>query len=248
MTIASDPDTRRPRIFLSHVAADSSHSSRLAALLREQGAEVLTEEILPGENFSWAIARKIDSADAAMILLSPKSTSSATLNAEASLAVEKSIRDPRFRVIPVVLEPALRPPAVLRGFQSLDLSDPKTRNDRLSQALNEIERLLGTPVSESVEDLAERKRQAAAIQTGAISGDIDIYTAERDAYFQRTSYLQSRLLVVVTAATVAAVVGLGLVAALAGRGDTAALLLAVVAIPLVVSSVLLAWRSARRRR
>lgn len=116
------------RIFINYAREDASHADSAYDLLKIHGHAPWMDrrDILPGEEFDYAIAAALKNADFFLSILSPRSVNKrGYLRKEMKLAAESALRllpgDLYF--LPLVVEECEGPPELAR-FQRLEISDP----------------------------------------------------------------------------------------------------------------------------
>ncbi|RIK42203.1 MAG: hypothetical protein DCC57_18505 [Chloroflexi bacterium] len=99
---------RAERIFLSFASGEeftAVAAERLAKALAANGYELVpgVDELQPGVDWQRLLSTAADSADSAVVLLSPRSLASELVLNEIELLVERRQRDPGFLLLPIVL-------------------------------------------------------------------------------------------------------------------------------------------------
>ncbi len=127
------------RIFINYAREDAPHADSIYDFLKIHAHEPWMDrrDILPGEEFEYAIAAALKESDFFLSILSPRSVSKrGYLRKEMKLAAEAALRllpgDLYF--LPLVVEECEGPPELAR-FQRLELSDPQW-TDRLLAAID----------------------------------------------------------------------------------------------------------------
>jgi hypothetical protein len=104
-------------VFVSHSSEDGEWARKLMQRLERAGLEVwdAASKILPGDNWALEIGRALERADAMIVLISPASAKSPTVQKE----IEYALSSKRFqdRLIPVVVKPTNRFPWILQRMQ-----------------------------------------------------------------------------------------------------------------------------------
>lgn len=126
--------------FLSHNSADKETARAIGALLLAQNIPVWLDEweVLAGDSIVHKINMGLQNATGLIALWSARAAASQWVNRELAAAVQRSIQDTSFRIIPIVLDDTPLPP-LLSDFRFIDW-----RADR-TNALVEILRGLGFP-------------------------------------------------------------------------------------------------------
>ena len=130
-----------PSIFLSYGSGDRAAARHVYKLLSSAGADVWFDEtqLIPGTPWRDSILNALKSVNTLMVLVSQNSIEKMQ-GVELKTAVEKTTRDPKFRIIPVLLPHTeiekLHP--VLRGLQAVDLRDAADDETRLRRLLASI--------------------------------------------------------------------------------------------------------------
>ena len=103
--------TRRPRIFISHAANDTVGIGRLRGLtllLADAGYDVLLDldNLRPGDRWRREIYTWIGLSDTAIVLVSPRALEPENpwVAREASILMWRQALDPKFRLVPVLLD------------------------------------------------------------------------------------------------------------------------------------------------
>lgn len=77
------------KVFISYASQDADMADQLAQALEEEGLEVwdARKEILPGENWAAKTGQGLDESDAMVLLFTPNSLHSASVNSSGSFAL-----------------------------------------------------------------------------------------------------------------------------------------------------------------
>lgn len=131
-----------PKVFLSYAMSDRKEADKLVQGLHEAGIETWfdRESLVPGENWTDAIKKALDNTNTVLFLIGKGVRESEWQRLEMRQALERSTRDRRYRIVPVLLPGAdpQRIPAVLSAYQSIDLRtnvDDRTAVNRLVTSL-----------------------------------------------------------------------------------------------------------------
>jgi hypothetical protein len=121
-------------VFLSRASVDEQLAEQVRKGLESQGLKVWSDQsIAPGEVWGGSIDAALEDADSFVFLLGSRSSPGPWTSLELGKALASGKR-----VVPVLVEPDAEVPAMLQGYQYLDLSDPAARDrgiGRLSKAL-----------------------------------------------------------------------------------------------------------------
>jgi hypothetical protein len=131
------------KVFISHSTEDRHLAQKLTAALKGAGLEVfdMYSDIYPGDNWAARVSTALEDSDAMVVLLTPNSVHSPTLDYELGYALGKE--EFKNRVFPVVVgDPwelsSEEIPWVLKRFQMFQLRD----KDPDVQSLREITQAL----------------------------------------------------------------------------------------------------------
>ena len=128
-------DREGHRIFLSHAPSDQRWARQLSEQLEAAGFEVFDpfDELLPGDNWSLAIGRALDTSDAMIVLMSPAGASSTWVQNE----IQYALGSERFqdRLILIEIEPTESFPWVLNHL-------PWIRKGNLAEAGRQVSEIL----------------------------------------------------------------------------------------------------------
>lgn len=118
---ASEGDSGRPTVFLSHAREDADAVERVIAELQGAGITTLRTDqwVEPGEEWEAAIGRAIDSANAMIVFWSQASIRSNFVVQEATLGMDRDM------LIPVLLDDST-PPVEFRQLHAISLADWRT--------------------------------------------------------------------------------------------------------------------------
>ena len=111
------------KVFISHSSGDSDFAELARLQLQQRGIEVWLDQgaLHPGDDWRKGIDEGISFADALIVVLSPRSSTSLYVTFEWAYALGKGAK-----VIPVLLEPTKVHPR-LEALHYLDFTNPKTR-------------------------------------------------------------------------------------------------------------------------
>jgi len=119
-------EMNNPLIFLSHSGEDTPFARELAQLLRPTGVDVWldVERLQPGDRWGQKIEDGLRQATA-MVLYVGKSGVRHWVDQEVRVALDRSTKDPDFRLIPVLGEGSNPEdlPLFLKQYQWLDLRE-----------------------------------------------------------------------------------------------------------------------------
>ncbi|MEJ7811960.1 MAG: toll/interleukin-1 receptor domain-containing protein [Gemmatimonadaceae bacterium] len=130
------------KVFLSHSDADELLARQIAASLAQAGIEVLNagREILPGDNWHEKVAQALRESDAMVILVTPESLRSTTVQRDLEYALTN--KQYSQRVFPVIVgamnAESTMIPWILRRFETFTLvrrGDDDEGLDRIAQVL-----------------------------------------------------------------------------------------------------------------
>ena len=111
-------------LFLSYNSADKDQVRRLAAAIALTGTHVWFDEwkIQPGDSIPNAVDQGLARFDIFALVWSASSSDSPWVHAEMSAAITRWLKDPRVRLIPVVLDQTALPP-LLSSFRHVSGGD-----------------------------------------------------------------------------------------------------------------------------
>jgi len=128
-------------VFISYSRADGRHAAGIDSALRDKGLRPFFDRrnLDPGLPWVRALEKAIDSAKSAIVLIGPHGFGN-TQQYERELAIIRQIREPAFRVVPVILPKTGSdlPFDFLQNLTWLDFSQV----EKVSDAPDELERLL----------------------------------------------------------------------------------------------------------
>jgi TIR domain len=166
---------------VSHAASDAQTAAVVADSLQKAGIEVIAWpglDLAPGDSIWFAITSAIDRADAVLVLLSPASTGSTWVTAEASYALAKAVTEESGKlVVPVVVGEPVRIPTFLADIQRLDLTSPDEAGDAIKRLIAAIK--APTTQTRSKIDIGSDFATAAAIQAEQVAQLRASYDAHR---------------------------------------------------------------------
>lgn len=146
---------RSMNVFLSRASVDEKLAEQVREGLESRGLKVWSDQsIAPGEVWGGSIDAALEDADSFVFLLG----SGSSPGPWTSLELGKALASGK-RVVPVLVEPDAEVPAMLQGYQYLDLSDPAARDrgiGRLSKALE------GPGPQQSAADAVQIVKEATA--------------------------------------------------------------------------------------
>lgn len=126
--------------FISHNSKDKPFVRRIAKDLESQGIATWLDErrILGGHSISDAIQRGLDSADLAVLVMSPESIASSWVKEELRLAYQRRISTKQaFFIVPVLLR-RCEIPGFLQDYKYIDFSNPRKYPTVFTELLNSI--------------------------------------------------------------------------------------------------------------
>ena len=131
-----------PSIFLSHSWEDKFFVRELAARLREYGVKVwrAEAELKVGHSLTRQIGSAIDQTDFFGVVLSRNSVTSAWVQMELQIALQKELKKRQVVVLPLLLDP-VEVPTFLRDKKYADFTD----SDRFEESFRGLLDALGVP-------------------------------------------------------------------------------------------------------
>jgi len=141
---AGELDAAEPVAFISYSTTDQVRATQLAgAITQGAGHQVFLDhwELAPGDQLPDRIAASIERAGALVLLVSKSSLASAWVKKEMKLAFSRAKQDPRFRIIPVLLE-SLKAPKSISDLVYVDWREPDNI-DLVAQTV--LDRIRGRP-------------------------------------------------------------------------------------------------------
>jgi hypothetical protein len=157
-------------VFLSHSSVDERLADQVRSGLERHGLEVWSDRsIKPGDVWGGSIGAALSEADSFVFLLGSRSASGPWTSLELGKALASGKR-----VVPVLADPDAEVPALLQGYQYLDLSDPSARDRGIGQLSKVLvsawgERETRTEAIENVEEATARLGEIRAAQANAMS-------------------------------------------------------------------------------
>ena len=132
-----------PMIFLSHAGEDTPAAKELAGALRQAGLEVWldVERLRPGDRWMEGIEQGLQEASALVVYVGCSGVQS-WVDREVRVALDRSTKDPEFRLIPV-LGSGSDPenlPTFLKQYQWIDWRDGLGTVDQLKELIEGITR------------------------------------------------------------------------------------------------------------
>lgn len=116
----------KPYLFVSYAREDFEIVSKVISLLKEQGINTWSDELLqPGQNWEVKIFEALSNAAGLLVFVSEKSLSSNWIRKELSEALKNQEK----LIIPVVIDSTANVPEELRQFQWLDISEVKNKKE-----------------------------------------------------------------------------------------------------------------------
>jgi hypothetical protein len=108
--------TKTMQVFLSYAAADRDVAGELAKGLQKLGYDVWYSDgrLYPGDNWPLEIGKALKESDAMVVLLSPESVRSESVNREIQFAL--SSQNYQRKLIPVLQRPTRGFPWILKRF------------------------------------------------------------------------------------------------------------------------------------
>lgn len=128
----------KTRLFISYSHHDTERVVSIVRQLTLKGYDIWMDkkDIEPGDNYILKIFEGVHSSDVYVVFLSNSSVSSNYVIAELSHAIKKSIDNPAFKIIPILLEDISIPPVIA----NIDYIDARSVSSnvivQLSQMLN----------------------------------------------------------------------------------------------------------------
>jgi hypothetical protein len=114
-TFGSDLETMN--VFISYSLEDGEFARKLISRLAKAGLEVwdAASQVSPGDNWALETGKALEKSDAMIVLISPASAKSHTVQKE----IEYALTSKRFqdRLIPVVVRPTSKFPWILQHMQ-----------------------------------------------------------------------------------------------------------------------------------
>jgi hypothetical protein len=136
------------KVFISYAASDLGWARQLREHLADLGIETWLDaaELLPGDNWASAVGKALETSDALLVLVSPKSAASERVRREVQYALGwERFED---RVIPVILEATDQMPWILGTFQAVSGS-PAAAARKVAEMLSSASQQSSTPVADS---------------------------------------------------------------------------------------------------
>jgi len=134
-------------VFVSYSSADYGVAQEVERNLEANGLSVFdTQAFSAGNVWINEVDGALKTADALIAIISSNYSSSAYATSEwtAALAGDK-------RIIPVIIESNARVPALLAPYLGIDISDPRTRADKLRLLAEQIKTMSNSPGSRTTE-------------------------------------------------------------------------------------------------
>jgi len=158
-----------PRVFISSAVADHGFVARLREHLKRSGIETttVTDSIAPGDAISDAVTRGIDSADAFVVVLSPRSEKSEWVATEVAMALATEQHKGTFRVYPVLADADTDLPFFLRDRVYLDMSTVRRFSDALPRLVEAIKAAPDT--QQDTQEALRRRLEALEIQRASLN-------------------------------------------------------------------------------
>jgi TIR domain len=147
------------KAFVSYAKDDENAVRPMLAALANEGVQLFLpgEQILPGEPWLDKIEGAIQSADAFVVFISPKSTRSDWVQHELAVALTQITKGKHKKIIPVLLNKDAEIPFFLKNVQYLDMSSERARTENQDKLLRSVMGP-GTSASEYRQDQAVRKQ------------------------------------------------------------------------------------------
>jgi TIR domain-containing protein len=166
-----------PTVFISSAASDEGFVQRLSANLESSGIDTtsLAASVSPGDAIADAVTRGIDSADAFIVVLSPRSEKSQWVSTEVAMALATEQRKNRFRVYPVLADSDTELPFFLRDRVYLDMSTIGRFQDALPKLVEAIKappKALG-----NTQESLRRRLEALEIEHASLSAAEELHRA-----------------------------------------------------------------------
>jgi hypothetical protein len=126
-------------VFLSHGPTDEGLVETLRRSLEHEGFEVWSDQALsPGDLWAKSIGSALKEADSFVFLVGRNDAESTWASIELGQALASGKK-----VVPIVTEPNAEIPAMLRGYQFLDLSDRQALDAGVSKLVEALRRPSG---------------------------------------------------------------------------------------------------------
>lgn len=124
-----------PQVFLSYSNVDSAVAREVAEVIRDAGFNVFSADmVFPGENGPLRVGRALESSDAMVVIVSPSSVRSSTVQQEIGYALG-SLRY-KNKLIPLVVRETRELPAVFSQLAMIDAKKgPQEAGARLVKRL-----------------------------------------------------------------------------------------------------------------
>ena len=137
-------------VFLSHNRTDKPWVRGFYGLLQRNNLRVFFDEVSIdyGEDTVKALDRALDTSKHILLVITPSSMASHWVASEAAVSIYSDPSAAEKKLIPLLLEPtsAADIPLTIRRLNTVDLTDPKTRNASLTKLL----RQLGVPAGDTL--------------------------------------------------------------------------------------------------
>ena len=129
--------------FISYAAADRAWARQFCRHLEALGVDAWldTDELFPGDNWHRAIGNALERSDALLVLVSPISVHSESVQRE----IEFALGSEKFehRIIPIILEPTDEMPWILGKFQTVS-GNPAQAAAKVAEILSATSRKAAT--------------------------------------------------------------------------------------------------------
>jgi hypothetical protein len=197
---ASSSDPLNSYVFLSYASEDRVNAEAIRSELERIGIDVIPwdQVLTPGRYWAAQIGHAIESADTFVVLLSKAATKSEWVQFEIAAAIAAEAKSDDKKVIPIILEPGTRPPALLAPYLAIETSKPEEVGS-VAEALKRV--LTETPKRAD----KARERDAARQQLDSLRTALEDEQTRYDTVMQRK---QSRAVIAIVMVTLlAATVG-----------------------------------------
>ncbi|MCA1606524.1 MAG: toll/interleukin-1 receptor domain-containing protein [Acidobacteria bacterium] len=152
-------DTSSVSVYLSYAHEDERDIEFIRDTLLEAGIEVRPTSPIPGSSWAQHYRQELLSADAVLVILTEHYRIASFVFAELAEAI-----DAHKRMIPILISKAADVPAVLGPYQSLDLMDPESRQERLKGLISRLKKgSLGKQIDPG-EELEKIKAQESLLR------------------------------------------------------------------------------------
>jgi TIR domain len=171
------------QVFLSYSSDDRAVAESIRSALKRQGVDIVPwEQVLkPGTYWASEIGRAIESADAFVVLLSKAAIESEWVQFEIASAIAAEARSDYKRILPILVEPGVRPPALLAPYLAVEATTP----DEVDSVAKTFRRIL-TEAPTTIGKASEREK--ARQQLDSLRRALEDEETRHDAVTQRDRY------------------------------------------------------------